>query len=58
MKAWVYERDYYTRIQHETTRFSTKEYIFVLEYGKIEVQIGNKVELDVWVSFLSLNRFK
>ena len=50
MKAWVNERDNYTRIQKENKSFPSKKYILVLEGKQFEVSVQNKICLNVVVS--------
>ena len=49
MKLWVYERDYYTCIQKKNKVFDSKEYIFLVESRRLEISVGNKIDLCIVV---------
>ena len=50
MKQWVHKRDFYTRIQLNTKKFSSRQYIIVIEAKALTVKANNVVELEVMVS--------
>ena len=49
MKDWVFECDYYTRIQVMTKYFPSRKYIFVVESQLLTIEASNKVEFPVVV---------
>ena len=41
MKAWIKERDGYTRIQNHSKYFLDRKYIFVVEVQNLEIKVSN-----------------
>ena len=51
MKAWVFERDKYTRVQVMLKYFTSRRYIFVVQCETLTIEATNKQEFRVVASF-------
>ena len=50
MKAWIKERDGYTRIQNHSKYFLDKKYIFIVEVQNLDISLANEQNNPVVVS--------